>query len=117
MSGATTTPSNCGLPTTSDGTDLDLRDLTIPIVMSVVTRRSPINAPVTIPPMAPFDNERQLLPLEIVIVEVKNTKLGALPLVILMVDVAERDVEVGPRTGTLEEAVNVIVAGMENLPN
>jgi hypothetical protein len=34
-----------------------------------------------------------------------------------MVDVAERDVEVGPRTGTLEEAVNVIVAGMENLPN
>jgi len=67
--------------------------------------------------MAPFDNERQLLPLEIVIVEVKNTKLGALPLVILMVDVAERDVEVGPRTGTLEEAVNVIVAGMENLPN
>jgi hypothetical protein len=43
-----------------------------------------------------------------VIVEVKNTKLGALALATLMVEVAERDVEVG---------VNVIVAGIENLSN
>jgi len=70
-------------------------------------RSNPITAPATIPPIAPFDNEWQP-PAEIVIVEVKYTKLGALPLGTLKVDVAERDVEVG---------VNVIVAGTENLPN
>jgi hypothetical protein len=104
----TARPSNFGVPTTSDGTDLYFRDLTTPTAMRVIDKITPINAPTTIPPIAPFDNEWQL-PMEFVIVEVINTTFRALLVVILMV--AEGDVEVELEVGPWT------AAGTENLLN